>query len=197
MNRTHGPRLFHRRDHSAGAAKFTVPHAASSSSPAPHRRCRRLPAAILYSRGHHGPRTTADGGPRMATAPRPHLLSPTWRTSRFRLVLRPRMPSRAQTPGSAAPVRRTATCWCSGAGDAPPPRRGARSDLDRRAASWAHGGLDGFNGTWGSRQSGCCSISDGTVARVGICCYWKRHEMEGPTDLGEWSLDSILTWLIV
>ena len=27
--------------------------------------------------------------------------------------------------------------------------------------------------------------------------YWKRHEMEGPTDLGEWSLDSILTWLIV
>ena len=98
-------------------------------------------------------------------------LSPTWRTSRFRLVLRPRMPSRAQTPGSAAPVRRTATCWCSGAGDAPPPRRGARSDLDRRAASWAHGGLGGLNGTWGSRQSGCCSISDGTVARVGICCF--------------------------
>ena len=68
------------------------------------------------------------------------------------------LPARAQTPGSAAPVRRTATCWCSGAGDAPPPRRGARSDLDRRAASWAHGGLDGFNGTWGSRQSGCCSL---------------------------------------
>ena len=76
-------------------------------------------------------------------------------------------------------------------------RRPAAPAWYRRAASWAHGGLDGFNGTWGSRQwqSGCCSISDGTVAHVGICCYWKRHEMEGPTDLGEWSLDSILTWL--
>jgi len=170
-----------------------------------HRTVRGSARRTAVSSPSRPPRPTSHGGPRMATAPRTRPLGHVGHVRRASASCSCLPPARrqrpagvrAKTPGSAAPVRRTATCWCSGAGDTPPPRRGARSDLDRRAASWAHGGLDGFNGTWGSRQSGCCSISDGTVARVGICCYWKRHEMEGPTNLGEWSLDSILTWLIV
>ena len=152
------------------------------------------------------PRPTSHGGPRMATAPRtrplghvgrvgPCAAPPPAESDVAYVALPPRAPSSDAFPrpntgqrGARAADGHVLVQWCW--------RRPA-------APAWCafgSGQESSVMGSWRagrSRQSGCCSISDGTVARVGICCYWKRHEMEGPTDLGEWSLDSILTWLIV
>lgn len=146
LNRAHGPPLFHSQGITAPVQQnLQRPMRHQEPAPLGGARCRRLPATILYSRGHHGRATVVDA--RMATAPahspsrgsppppvasalrlrppRPSVCrvlagvgheSPTstWRTSRFRLVLRPRAsdafpPARRQPPAPRTPG--TATCW--------------------------------------------------------------------------------------